>query len=108
MGLVRVPLVSMRTFLTTWGICAIGANSIIMAKTISTEYGILTWFDDSISKDDLKSGSTWTIWTMVFLKLFWQWGGNWLEKCSPTDPKLRWHNAEVVNVLPGRVLGVQL
>jgi len=68
MGLVRVPLVSMRFFSTTWGIGVIGATSIIMVKTISTEYGILTWFNDSISQDNFKSGSTWTVWTMVFTK----------------------------------------
>lgn len=75
MGLVRVPLVSMRIFSTTWGIGVIGAASIIMVKTISTEYGILTWFDDSISRHNFKSGSTWTVWTMVLQKLFYWWNG---------------------------------
>jgi hypothetical protein len=69
MGLLRVPLVNMRIFSTTCGIGIIGAASIIMIKTISTGYGILTWFDDSISRDNFKSGSTWTVWTMVFTKI---------------------------------------
>ncbi len=41
-------MVSMRIFSTTWGIGLIGAASIIMVKTISTKYGMLTWFDDSV------------------------------------------------------------
>ncbi|WP_319574539.1 hypothetical protein [uncultured Desulfobacter sp.] len=40
MDQVKVPLVSMRIFSTTWGIGVIGAASIIMVKTVSTEYGI--------------------------------------------------------------------
>ena len=90
MGLERVPFVSMRIFSTTWGIGFIGAASIIMVKTISTEYGILTWLDDSISRDNFKSESTWTVLDDGFFKTIFILDGRvWLEKCSPPHPKFR-------------------
>ena len=88
MGLVRVPLVNMRIFSTTWGIGLIGAASIIMVKTISTEYGILTWLDDSISRDNFKSESTWMVWTMIFLKLFWPMGRELAEEVLTPSSKV--------------------
>jgi hypothetical protein len=61
-----------------------------MVKTISTEYGILTWLDDSISRDNFKSESTWTVLDDGFSKTIFILDGRvWLEKYSPPHPKFR-------------------